>query len=247
MFRIRRRWFVPVLVLVVTAGLVTVAVTYSSGQDAPTSTERGGAATVSPSAAAGDGPASDVVGAERTPGDTARRSPNDPLALGPVDAPVALVVYADYQCPYCALWSHDTLPTMRKYAKRGELRIEWRQLNIFGPASARASKAAYAAALQGQFWPYHDALYAGGEHRTESELSRGALVEVAVSLGLDRARFVADVASKKVAQAVQRDEQEGYDLGVLTTPSFLINGKPIVGAQPTSVFTKAVDAALANR
>lgn len=247
MRRPRPVWLVPCLVLLVAGGLIATAV--FSGEDGGTN-RPAAARTNSPSSGTGTpppGPASDVVGAQTASTDLARRSPNDPLALGPVDAPVVMVVYADYQCPYCAMWSHDTLPAMRKYVRQGTLRIEWRELTIFGPASTRAAKAAYAAGLQGEFWTYHKALYKGGEHRSADELSTSALIDLAVSLGLDRDRFRADYASMKVRQAVQRDVQEGVELGVMATPSFLINGEPIAGAQPTQVFVKMIESALKDQ
>ena len=59
-----------------------------------------------------------------------RRDAGDLLTAGPVDAPVGLIVFSDYQCPFCGQWSHETLPTMMEYAERGDLRIEWRDLNV---------------------------------------------------------------------------------------------------------------------
>jgi protein-disulfide isomerase len=246
MSRPRTVWLVPGLVLLVAAALIGSTVFSGNGEPV----HRAGTAATSteaPRSTHPDESTSGAVSPETIPGDMARRVPHDPLALGPVDAPVVLVVYADYQCPYCALWSKNTLPRMRHYARTGSLRIEWRQLNIFGPASTRASKAAYAAGLQGKFWAYHDALYPEGKHRPASELSTSALTRLAVSLGLDRARFTADYDSTKVQRAVARDEDEGTRLGVMATPSFLLNGKPIVGAQPTSHFVKLIDADLAHR
>jgi protein-disulfide isomerase len=235
--------------VVLVAGALIATAAFSGIDDSPRRPAAAASAHTSTGSTPPPGPASDVVGGDqgdKQPGEMARRTPNDPTALGPVDAPVAIVVYDDFQCPYCAMWSHDTLPTMRKYADAGKLRIEARDLNVFGPASTRAAKAAYAAGLQGKYWAYHDKLYAGGKHRSADELSKHALTELADSLGLDHQKFVSDYGSQKVKQAVDRDIKEGTDLGVMSTPSFLVDGKPIVGAQPTKVFVSAVESALAD-
>src|SRR5699024_1153292 len=127
--------------------------------------------------------------------DIERRDENDPLTAGPVDAPVGLVVFSDYQCPFCAQWNHDTLPVLMERAEAGELRIEWRDVNVFGDASVQASKAAYAAAMQDSYWEYHHALYPEGE--TRDDLSQDALVSLAGDLGLDTRQFAADMASEE--------------------------------------------------
>ena len=175
-----------------------------------------------------------------------RHDAEDPLAIGPVDAPVTMVVFSDYQCPFCASWSTDTLPSMLEYVDDGQARIEWRDVNVFGPESERASKAAYAAAVQDQFWEYHAELYAGGEIRGPQELSEEALIELAGELGLDTAQFASDMASDEIAEQVETNQQLGHDIGAYSTPAFVVNGQPMVGAQPTEVFVDAMDSALAD-
>ncbi|WP_300345797.1 DsbA family protein [Nesterenkonia sp.] len=173
-----------------------------------------------------------------------QRNPDDPLSIGDAEAPVVLVVFSDYQCPYCASWSEETLPVMMDYVDAGDLFIEWRDLNVFGPASERASQAAYAAGLQGGFWDYHEALFAGGEIRSENELSDEALIGLADDLGLSVDQFAQDLDSAEVIEAVETNQQLGMDLGAYSTPAFVLGGEPMVGAQPTEVFTEAVDQAL---
>lgn len=173
-----------------------------------------------------------------------RRDTADPLATGDVDAPVALVVFSDYQCPYCAAWSEDTLPVMMEYVEDGDLRIEWRDLNVYGAPSERASKAAYAAGLQGEFWEFHDQMFVDGEIRPESELTEEALFEVAKDLELDTDRFTEDMNSDEVNEQIQANEKLGTDLGAYSTPAFLLAGEPMLGAQPTDVFVDAMDEAV---
>lgn len=173
------------------------------------------------------------------------RDPDDPLAAGPVDAPVALVIFSDYQCGYCAKWSAETLPEMMKYADDAKLRIEWRDVNIFGEDSERAAKASYAAGLQGKFWEYHDALFADGSTRGPSELSEEALGTLAQDLGLDSDKFIEDMRSESTSEAVKRNANLGLSLGVSSTPSFLVGLEPVVGAQPTEYFVQLVNQKLA--
>lgn len=175
-----------------------------------------------------------------------RRDPDDLLAIGEVDAPVVLVVFSDYQCPFCASWSDETLPEMMDYVDDGQLRIEWRDVNIYGAPSERASKASLAAGLQGQFWEYHERLYPQGEIRSESELSEEALIDLADELELDVEQFTTDMESGAVAEQIAQNEKLGTDMGAYSTPAFLLGGEPMVGAQPTQVFVDAVDEALAS-
>ena len=177
---------------------------------------------------------------------TERREEGDLLAIGPIDAPVVLVVFADYQCSYCAKWSAETLPVMMNYVADGDLRIEWRDVNIYGQDSERAARAAYAAALQGKFWDYHHELYPGGKLRSSGELSEDSLVQIAQQLSLDVATFRADMAAEATVAEILRNQKLGIDLGAFSTPSFVMGGQPIVGALPTEVFVDAVEQALLN-
>lgn len=169
---------------------------------------------------------------------------DDPLADGPVDAPVTLVVFSDYQCPYCAAWSQDTLPTMLDYVDSGDLRIEWREVNVFGSASEQAAEAAYAAALQDKHWEFHEKLFAGGKPRSPEELSPEALTSVAADIGLDMDQFEEDMNSSETAEAIDENAAMGTELGAFSTPTFILDSQPYVGAQPTSVFVDAIEAKL---
>lgn len=170
----------------------------------------------------------------------------DPLGVGTVDAPVTMVIFSDYQCPFCASWSDETLPVLMDYVEDEQLRIEFRDLNVFGPESERASHAVYAAALQDSFLDYHEALFADGAIRDPSELSEEALVELAADLQLDTEQFTDDMHSEEVQEQILENQRLGTDLGAYSTPSFVLGGQPMVGAQPTDVFVDAVDQALTN-
>ena len=240
------QWLVLALIGALAVALVALTLQRDDAATAVPAAQAPAAGADGPAAPA-DGPVAGTVtpqGPETL--DVARRDPADPLAAGPVDAPVVMVVYSDYQCPFCAVWAAQTQPTMLEYVAAGDLRIEWRDITVFGPDSERAARAAYAAGLQGAFWEFHGALFAGGEKRAAADLTEQALVDLAGSLSLDTDRFTADLASPEVAAAVQANADEAASIGAFSTPSFLIGEQAVVGAQPTEVFVAAVEDALAR-
>ncbi|MFD0077072.1 DsbA family protein [Streptomyces sp. NPDC127166] len=173
----------------------------------------------------------------------ARRDASDKLALGRADAPVVLIEYADFKCGYCGKFARDTEPALvKKYVEKGTLRIEWRNFPIFGEESEAAARASWAAGRQGRFWEFHKAAYAEGAK--EKGFGRERLAALAAEAGVpDLARFAEDGDSAAAREAVRKDQEQGYELGASSTPSFLINGRPIAGAQPLETFTEAIEAA----
>ena len=178
----------------------------------------------------------------------ARRTPNDPLALGDVDAPVVMVEYSDLRCPFCGVYARKTQPEIvTKYVDTGLLRIEWRDLPVLGEASVTGAVAARAAAEQGLFWEYIDAVYAAAPERAKAELSDAELLAFAKDVGIpDMALFTVDMKSADLLALVKADLAEGTGLGLSSTPTFVINNQAIPGAQPVNVFTEVIDAALAK-
>ncbi|MEU0654972.1 DsbA family protein [Streptomyces albogriseolus] len=175
----------------------------------------------------------------------ARRDADDPLALGSPDAPVVMIEYSDFQCPFCGRFARETKPDLvRDYVDKGILRIEWRNFPVFGAESDQAARAGWAAGQQNRFWQFHDEAYAEPRRRNAGDFSEDNLLAMARKAGVkDLARFEKDMASEAAHQAVTRDSEEGYGIGVTSTPAFLINGRPVLGAQPTDVFTDIVDEA----
>ncbi|GAA3393124.1 DsbA family protein [Streptomyces roseoviridis] len=175
----------------------------------------------------------------------ARRDPGDRLALGRADAPVVLIEYADFKCGYCGKFARDTEPALvKKYVDAGTLRIEWRNFPIFGEESEAAARASWAAGQQGQFWEFHKAAYAPGAK--EKGFGEQRLTALAKEAGVpDLARFARDAQSAAARESVRRDQEQGYSLGATSTPSFLINGRPIAGAQPMETFQETIEAAAA--
>ncbi|MFI9718105.1 DsbA family protein [Streptomyces sp. NPDC052396] len=176
---------------------------------------------------------------------TSRRAKDDPLALGRADAPVVLMEYADYQCSFCGRFTRESQPRLvKKYVDSGVLRIEFRNFPIFGEPSVRAARASWAAGQQGRFWQFHDELYA--KTRKGDALAEDKLVGMAEDAGVkDLDRFREDLKGSASASAVKKDQEEGYGLGVQSTPSFLVGGRPVAGAQPMAEFERAIEQAKA--
>lgn len=232
-------------IIVVIAALVLIAAVLVLNWD-----KIGGGDEPEAPRAGGDGPGgqsapADVQGPESIDlTSIENRDPDYPLAVGPVDAPVVLVVFSDFQCSFCARWSADTLPAMMNHVDASQLRIEWVDIALFGADSERAARAAYAAGLQGRYLDYHDALFADGQIRDGAELTDEALIETAGNIGLDIEQFEADFASPSTAEVIASHHEKAIDLGAMSTPAFILGGQPIVGAQPTEVFESAFQAAL---
>ncbi|MFD0269670.1 DsbA family protein [Streptomyces sp. NPDC127106] len=188
---------------------------------------------------AGSDPAAELAG-------LARRDAGDKLALGRADAPVVLIEYSDFKCGYCGKFARDTEPELiRKYVENGTLRIEWRNFPIFGAESEAAAKAAWAAGQQDRFRQFHEAAYTPGAK--EKGFGEARLLELAREAGVpDLERFRQDMAGAAAEAALAKDREEGYRIGVSSTPSFLVGGRPIAGAQPYGAFAAVIDQAAAK-
>jgi protein-disulfide isomerase len=128
--------------------------------------------------------------------DARRRIAGDPLALGPVAAPVVVSEWGDFQCPFCRAFDQDTQPALIGwYVDSGQVRFEWHDLAKIGPESVLAARAARAAARQGAFWPFHDTLYREQSPENSGALTQESLTAMARGLGLDTGRFSRDVTS----------------------------------------------------
>jgi protein-disulfide isomerase len=161
---------------------------------------------------------------------------DDPV-LGPEDAPVTVIVFADFQCPYCAKYALETHP--RLLAEYGEkVRFVFKDFPISSihPDAFPAALAGQCALAQEAFWAYHDLLFSG-----RLPLGREAYVEYADELGLDVADFTACYDEQRFSDQVQADFNSASQLGIGSTPTFLINGIAVVGAQPFSVFAQIID------
>jgi protein-disulfide isomerase len=145
--------------------------------------------------------------------------PDDHVA-GPEDAPLELVMYGDFQCPYCA--AAQSIVARVRDRLDGRLRYAFRHFPLRDkhPDAENAAEASESAAAQGAFWEMHDKLYA-----SRGRLAEGDLVSHARELGLDGDRVAAELESHEHAPRVQRDVDTGSDAGVTGTPAFFVNGR----------------------
>ena len=163
------------------------------------------------------------------------------VARGATSAPVTVVAFSDFQCPFCSR-AETTLKALDE-AYPGKLRFVMLQKPLpFHDHARDAAKVALAAGEQGKFWEMHDLLFA---HQTQ--LDRPALEGYAQQLGLDVARFRSAMDAPDLEAQIAADEHEAARLGVQGTPTFFVNGHRIVGAQPLATFKPVIDAALAQR
>jgi protein-disulfide isomerase len=161
----------------------------------------------------------------------------DDHVAGPPDAPLELIMYGDFQCPYCSA-SQSIVRRVRKRLD-GRLRFAFRHLPLHEvhPEAQGAAEASEAAAAQGSFWEMHDALYANSGKLTPADLA-----EVAQRLGLDVERFRAELIDGTYAARVQRDAEGARAAGIAATPAFIVNGTPHVGSFDAGSLVEALEA-----
>lgn len=166
---------------------------------------------------------------------------SDPRRLmGNLTAPVTIVEFADYQCPYCQAAEATLKQVLAKY--RGRVSLAYRDfpLSQIHPQAQLAAEASRCAVEQGKFWEYHDALFAN-----QSGLQEAGLIDSARKVGLDEKNFGACLSSGKFRNAVQLDYQDGVKAGVNGTPAFFINGIYLSGNQPLGEFVRTIEDELA--
>ena len=159
----------------------------------------------------------------------------DSPTLGPPDAPVTVVVFTDYQCPYCSRLEPTLAEVREHYGSR--VQIAWKHLPLpFHQRALPAAKAAVAAQLQGRFFELHRKLFEN--HRT---LEDADIARYAREVGLNMRRFEQDAASGTVAAMVDSDLGLAGRIGARGTPTAYVNGKKVSGAQPFESFRKVID------
>jgi len=157
---------------------------------------------------------------------------------GPAEAAVTVVEFADYQCPHCRRAQSVLDQLMQEF--KGKLRLVYKDLPAPSHAGARpAAEAARCAAARGVFWEYHDLLFLASP-----DFSRDHLIQYAERLALERDAFAACLDARHFREQVDADVSEARALGIRETPTFLINGKPLVGALPIETFREAITEAL---
>jgi protein-disulfide isomerase len=157
---------------------------------------------------------------------------------GPDNAPITLVEFSDFQCPYCTLATPQLQAVLKAYPTQVRLFFKQFPLDIHSQA-ALAAAAAVAAQKQGKFWQMHDALFA-----SHSDLRRPTILALASAVGLDIKRFEADLDSPEIGKAVARDLEDGQNVGVMSTPTIFIDGQHYNGNIRLDVLKPILEAEL---
>jgi protein-disulfide isomerase len=177
-------------------------------------------------------------------------------SFGPEDAPITIVEFSDFQCPYCTRWHEETYrPLLEAYP--GQIRFVYRNYPLgFHQNAMLSAQAALCAGDQEQYWQYHDKLFAETAVVNNPEgttLETETYVAFAADLGLDTEAFESCLTSEKYDEAVRADvafadslPTQNGEPAVGGTPTFFINGTRIVGAHPLASFTQIIDAHLAD-
>jgi protein-disulfide isomerase len=157
---------------------------------------------------------------------------------GTDQAPVTIVEFSDFQCPFCK----SAIPVLQELMRQYPGGVRWVFKNYpldFHPDSLLAHKAALAAGEQGKFWEMHDLIFAN-----QGTIKRDDLLQRASQLGLDMKRFGADLDGNTFQTVIDDDKAEGSRLGVTGTPTFFVNGKRMVGTRPLAEYQALVEAEL---
>ncbi len=164
---------------------------------------------------------------------------DDPVK-GPASAPITIVEFSDFQCPYCSRAEGTVKQVLEKYP--GKIRFVYRDFPLgMHNQAAKASEAAQCANDQGKFWEFHDALYSD-----QSKLSVPDMQATAERLGMDGAKFKSCLETGKFTAEVNKDIKDATTAGVSSTPFFFINGIAVVGAQGVDTFSEVIDKELAK-
>ena len=232
--------FLPISILVAAVligGAVVFATVYKGG-----SGESGGTAA-----------ANNQQGAPTVPGAVMTLTSRDAV-LGSSTAPVTMIEYGDYQCPYCGeqFFAQTEPLIVQNYVNTGKVKFVFRDFSFLGAESDAAANAAQCANDQGKMWPYHDALYSAkvaddqkGGTEDDGFFSTAELIKLGQQVGLNMTTFTSCVDNNSDAGVVTQERTNASSFGVNSTPTFYINGTQVLGAQPYAQFQQVLDAAVA--
>ncbi len=186
-------------------------------------------------------------GSTNTPANTTYDviTPSSPT-LGPVTAPVTIVEFGDFQCPFCRAAEPILKQVLAKYPEAVRLMYRNLPLNLLDsslhPEATNAAEAAACAAVQGKFWPYHDQLY-----QNQDALGESIYTSLATSLALDLVEFNRCRQNHLTLNTIQADAQAAVAAGAQGTPTFYVNGHRIAGVVPLDLWDKIIAAALREK
>lgn len=167
---------------------------------------------------------------------------------GPANAPVVIQEFSDFQCPFCGQFTLGTgQQIIEKYGETDQVRFEFNHYAFLGPESIRAAEAAECANEQGAFWDYHDALFLNQNGENQGAFTDRSLKSYAALIGLDEQAFNSCLDSGRYQENVEASFARGAELGVQSTPSFIINGELVAGALPFDQFDRLIEDALAGQ
>ncbi len=202
-------------------------------------------------AASGSGPARLGPTTARQTGTAANSPPTgEQRGMGSSDAPITVIEYSDFQCPFCARFASDTQAQLQQeYIDTGKVRFLYRDLPLtdIHPGALLAAHVANCAAEQGSFWPMHDQLVQGAAARAWGQGDMNdfnVFMGYAAALQLDVGKLQSCVQNNQFASQIQADMREATALGIRSTPTFVVNGQLLVGAQPIGVWRQALDGML---
>lgn len=166
---------------------------------------------------------------------------DDDYVLGPDDAPITLVEFSDYECPFCRKWHEEVWPRLQE-AFPGQIRLVYRDFPLANTHfnANSAAEAANCAGEQGQYYEFHSKLF------SSDELSGAVYEQYATALKLDMPKFQDCMATDRTLAEVEADLEFASNLGITSTPTFFINGLAIVGAQSFDVFQEVIAKELAG-
>jgi protein-disulfide isomerase len=176
---------------------------------------------------------------------------SEPVSLdksyGADDAPVVVVEYSDFQCPYCKRFAEGAGRQLREeYADQGQVRFVYRHLAFIGNESTWAAEASECANEQGRFWEYHDKIFEEQAGENQGAFSKENLKRFASELGLDTDQFNECFDSGRYRSQVRDESNEAQRRRINSTPSLLVNGQLIQNGASYQVLQAAVEAALTS-
>ncbi len=190
----------------------------------------------------------DTTGANGGVPGTAPAGNDRDVVLGDANAPISIIEYGDYQCPFCVKFFKETEPAIREnYIKTGKVKMVFRGFQFLGPESLLAAEGAECAKDQKKFWDFHDGLYLLEEtdgQENNGNITNAALVSLAKNKGLDGDAFSQCLSSGKYADQVKKDTASAQSAGVRSTPTVYVNGQKFEGAYPFETFKQVIDEAL---
>lgn len=242
-----KNWFLPVSILIA-AVLISGSLIYSAGlKETNRQAPAGG-------------------GAEKKPGQILDPQIGQSVVLGNPAAPVLIIEYGDYQCPFCAKYFSETEKEIRKnYVDAGKVKTVYKDLAFLGPESEAASLAAKCARDQNKYWQFHDAIFEAESAEVEQvmagklesnehngNLNREFFAKTASGLGMNTQEFLTCFDSKKYAGELEEEMNEAQAVlesrgKNLSTPTLFINGQLIQGALPYENFAQIIDIALGQK